>query len=129
MGSDTMITTTATYRSARGTGAGSGRGPRSSATRPSPSKSRTVRDSGGGGSVPVLWVYDKETKKELVRATPLDDTTITFGSMVQFPDPLHGGAYPSVTVYDYRHDEDRVRLQLNDTGVLEAYLPYDPPDR
>jgi hypothetical protein len=46
----------------------------------------------GGGSVPVLWVYDKETKKELVRATTLDDLTITIGSMVQFPDPLHGGA-------------------------------------
>jgi len=82
----------------------------------------------GGGSAPVLWVYDKETKKELVRATTLDDMTITFGSMVQFPDPLHGGAYPSLTVYDYRHDEDRVRLQLNDTGVLEAYLPYDTRD-
>jgi len=82
----------------------------------------------GGGSVPVLWVYDKETKKELVRATTLDDMTITFGSMVQFPDPLHGGAYPSVTVYDYRHDEDRVRLQLNDTGVLFTFLPYDTRD-
>jgi len=54
--------------------------------------------------------------------------TITFGSMVQFPDPLHGGAYPSVTVYDYRHDEDRVRLQLNDTGVLFTFLPYDTRD-
>src|SRR5260370_34174599 len=54
--------------------------------------------------------------------------TIPFGSMVQFPDPLHGGAYPSVTVYDYRHDEDRVRMQLNDTGVLAAYLPYDAGD-
>jgi hypothetical protein len=31
----------------------------------------------GGGAVPVLWVYDKETKKELVRATTLDDMTIT----------------------------------------------------
>jgi hypothetical protein len=82
----------------------------------------------GGGSVPVLWVYDKETKKELVRATTLDDMTITLGSMVQFPDPLHGGAYPSVTVYDYRHDEDRVRLQLNDTGVLASFLPYDTND-
>src|ERR1700746_1814107 len=49
----------------------------------------------GGGSVPVRWVYDKETKKELVRATTPDDVTITFGSMVQFPDPLHRGAYPS----------------------------------
>jgi hypothetical protein len=47
----------------------------------------------------------------------LDDMTITFGSMIPFPDPLHGGAYPSVTVYDHCHDEDRVRLQLNDTGV------------
>jgi hypothetical protein len=82
----------------------------------------------GGGSAPVLWVYDKETKKELVRATTLDDMTITFGSMVQFPDPLHGGAYPSVTVYDYRHDEDRVRLQLNDIGVLFTFLPYDTRD-
>jgi hypothetical protein len=63
-----------------------------------------------------------------VRATTLDDMTITFGSIVQFPDPLHGGAYPSVTVYDYRHDEDRVRLQLNDTGVLYMYLPYDTRD-
>ena len=78
--------------------------------------------------MPVLWVYDKETKKELVRATTLDDMTITIGSMVQFPDPLHGGAYPSVTVYDYRHDEDRVRLQLNDTGVLFTYLPCDTRD-
>ncbi len=82
----------------------------------------------GGGSAPVLWVYDKETNKELMRATTLDDLTISFGSMVQFPDPLHGGAYPSLTVYDYRHDEDRVRLQLNDTGVLEAHLPYDTRD-
>jgi hypothetical protein len=82
----------------------------------------------GGGSAPMLWVYDKETKKEIVRATTLDDVTITFGSMVQFPDPLHGGAYPSVTVYDYRHDEDRVRLQLNDTGVLFTYFPYDTRD-
>ena len=48
--------------------------------------------------------------------------------MVPFLDPLHGGAYPSVTVYDYRHDEDRVRLQLNDTGVLYMYLPYDSRD-
>src|SRR5258708_22264255 len=82
----------------------------------------------GGGSAPVLWVYDNETKKELVRATTLDDITITFGSMVQFPDPLHGGAYPSVTVYDYRHDQDRVRLQLNDTGVFYASFPYDTRD-
>jgi hypothetical protein len=78
--------------------------------------------------VPVLWVYDKETKKELVRATTLDDLTITIGSMVQFPDPLHGGAYPSVTVYDYRHGEDRVRLQLNDTGVLFTFFLYDTRD-
>ena len=48
MVSDTMITTTATYRSARDTGAGSGRDPRSSDTRPSPSNARTVRDSEGG---------------------------------------------------------------------------------
>jgi hypothetical protein len=32
-----------------------------------------------------------------VRATTLDDMTITFGSMVKIPDPLHGGAYPSGT--------------------------------
>jgi hypothetical protein len=54
--------------------------------------------------------------------------TITFGSMVPFPDPLHGGAYPSMTVYDYRHDEDRVRLRLNDIGVLFTFLPYDTRD-
>src|SRR5260370_18872875 len=54
--------------------------------------------------------------------------TITIGSMVQFPDPLHGGAYPSVTVYDYRHGEDRARLQLNDTDVLFTFLPYDTRD-
>jgi hypothetical protein len=41
---------------------------------------------------------------------------------------LHGGAYPSVTVYDYRHDEDRVRLQLNDTDVLFMFFPYDTRD-
>ena len=46
----------------------------------------------------MLWVYDKVTKKELLRATTLDDMTITFGSMGKIPDPLHGGAYPSVTV-------------------------------
>ena len=78
--------------------------------------------------MPLLWVYDKEAKKELVRATTLDDMMITFGSMVKFPDPLHGGAYPSVTVYDYRHDEDRVRLQLNDTGVLFTTFLYDTRD-
>jgi hypothetical protein len=78
--------------------------------------------------VPVLWVYDKETKKELVRATTPDDVTITFGSMAQFPDPLHRGAYPSVTVYDYHHDEERVRLQLNDTGVLFTYFLYNTRD-
>ena len=33
-----------------------------------------------------------------------------------------------MTVYDYRHDADRVRLQLNDTGVLLAFFPYDPRD-
>jgi hypothetical protein len=54
--------------------------------------------------------------------------TITIGSMVQFPDPLHGGAYPSVTVYDYRHGEDRVRLQLNDTDVLFTFFPYHTRD-
>ena len=48
--------------------------------------------------------------------------------MVPFPDPLQRGAYPSVTVYDYRHDEDRVRLQLNDTRVLFTFLPYDTRD-
>ena len=63
-----------------------------------------------------------------MRATTLDDMTITVGSMVQFPDPLHGGAYPSLTVYDYRHDEDRVRMQINDTGILAAYFPYDTRD-
>ena len=42
----------------------------------------------------MLGVYDKETKKDLVRATTLDDVTITFGSMVQFLDPLHGGGRP-----------------------------------
>jgi hypothetical protein len=83
MVSDTMITTTATYRSARGTGAGFGRGPRSSDTRPSPSTSRTVRDSEGGGAGAL--VYDKETKKELVRATTLDDMTITVGMSSRNP--------------------------------------------
>jgi hypothetical protein len=29
---------------------------------------------------------------------------------------------------DYRHDEDRVRLQLNDTRVLFTFLPYDTRD-
>jgi hypothetical protein len=53
--------------------------------------------------VPVFWVYD-------------------------IPDPLHGGAYPSVTVYDYRHGEDRVCLQLNDTRVLFTFFPYDIHD-
>ena len=33
-----------------------------------------------------------------------------------------------MTVYDYRHGADRVRLQLNDTGVLFMYLPYDTRD-
>ena len=33
-----------------------------------------------------------------------------------------------MTVYDYRHGADRVRLQLNDTGVLFMYLPYDARD-
>jgi hypothetical protein len=97
MVSDTMITTTATYRSPRGTGAGSGRGPRLSDTRPSPSNARTVRDS-EGGRYRCCRSYDKETEKELLRATTLDDMTITFGSMVPFSDPRHGGAYPSVTV-------------------------------
>jgi hypothetical protein len=83
-----------------------------------------VRDSEGG----PCHFYDKDTKKELVRVTTLDDMTITFGSMVQIPDPLHRGAYPSLTVYDYRHNDDRVRLQLNDTGVLYMYLPYDTRD-
>src|SRR5260221_12348271 len=54
--------------------------------------------------------------------------TITFVSMVPFPDPLHGGAYPSVTVYDYRHDADRVRLQLHDTGIHYMFFPYDTRD-
>jgi hypothetical protein len=35
--------------------------------------------------VPVLWVYDKETKKELVRATTLDDMTITVGMSSRNP--------------------------------------------
>jgi hypothetical protein len=99
MVSDTMITTTATYLSARGTEAGFGRGPRSSVTRPSPSKSRTVRDS-EEGRCPCSGSTTKETKKELVRATTLDDMTITVGSMVPFPDPPHGGAYPSLKVKD-----------------------------
>ena len=128
MVSDTMITTTATYPIGEGYRGWFW-------ARPSFERYTTLAievqngERFGGGSVPVLWVYDKETKKELVRATTLDDMTITLGSMVQFPDPLHGGAYPSVTVYDYRHDEDRVRLQLNDTGVLDAYFPYDTRDR
>ena len=33
-----------------------------------------------------------------------------------------------MTVYDYRHDEDRVRLQLNDTGILYMFFPYDTRD-
>jgi hypothetical protein len=33
-----------------------------------------------------------------------------------------------VTVYDYRHGEDRVRLQLNDTRVLFTFFPYDIHD-
>jgi len=33
-----------------------------------------------------------------------------------------------VTVYDYRQDGDRVRLQVNDTGVLFTYFPYDTRD-
>src|SRR5260370_24141210 len=31
----------------------------------------------GGGSAPVLWVYDKETKKEIARSTALHGITIT----------------------------------------------------
>ena len=33
-----------------------------------------------------------------------------------------------MTVYDYRHGEDRVRLQLNDIGILFTYFPYDIHD-
>jgi hypothetical protein len=33
-----------------------------------------------------------------------------------------------VTVYDYRHGEDRVRFQINDTGVLFMFFPYDTRD-
>jgi hypothetical protein len=40
----------------------------------------------------LLWVYDKVTKKELVRVTTLDDMTITLGSMVQ----LSGGSASSL---------------------------------
>jgi len=76
----------------------------------------------------VLWVYDRESNKELVRATTYDHMTITSGSMVKNPAALHGGAYPSVTVYDYRHGDDRARFQLNDTGVIHTYLPYDVND-
>src|SRR5208283_5188857 len=93
------------------------RGPRLSDTRPSPSNARTVRDSEGG-----RCRCSGSTTKRRRR------NSCAFGSMVKIPDPLHGGAYPSVTVYDYRHDEDRVRLQLNDTGVLFTYLPYDTRD-
>ena len=79
----------------------------------------------GGGSAPVFWVYDKEARKELVRAITLDDLTITIGKMVPFPDPVTGGAYPSLTVYDYRHGEDRARIQINDTGVLVGFFLHD----
>src|SRR5260370_30416268 len=102
MVSDTMITTTAMYRSPRGTGAGSGRGPRLSDTRPSQSKSRTVRDS-EGGRCRCSGSTTKRRRRSSCAPRPFDDMTITFGSMVKLPDPLHRGAYPSVTAYDYHH--------------------------
>jgi hypothetical protein len=82
----------------------------------------------GGGSAPVFWVYDKEARKELVRAITFDDLTITFGKMVSLPDPLTGGAYPSLTVYNYHHDDDSACMQLNDTGVLTAFFLHNIAD-
>ena len=30
--------------------------------------------------------------------------------------------------YYYRHGEDGIRMQINDTGILAAYIPYDTRD-
>jgi hypothetical protein len=54
--------------------------------------------------------------------------TITFGKLVSLPDPLTGGAYPSLTVYNYHHDDDWACMQLNDTGVLTAFFLHNIAD-
>jgi hypothetical protein len=82
----------------------------------------------GGGSAPVFWVYDKEARKELVRAITSDDLTITYSKLITLPDPLTGGAYPSLTVYNYHHEDDWACMQINDTGVLAAFFMHDIRD-
>jgi len=76
-------------------------------------------------SAPLLWIYDLEEQRELVRATSYDDVTLTIGRFVEHPDPLHGGAYPSLTVYDYRKGDDSARIRFDDSRIEAGYFLYD----
>ncbi|MFC3550675.1 hypothetical protein ACFOLC_06550 [Lysobacter cavernae] len=76
-------------------------------------------------TAPLLWVYDLQEKRELVRAFSYDELTLATGRTVEHPDPLHGEGYPSITVYDYRKGRANVRVRIDDQKVIAGFFVYD----
>lgn len=76
----------------------------------------------------VFWIYDLEEGKELVRSIDGNGMTVCEGIFKQHPDPLHGGGYPTQTIYQYWLDDNKAEVILNDSAILDGFFPYDIHD-
>lgn len=76
----------------------------------------------------VLWIYDYQDKKEVLRSIDGNGITVSEAVFASHPDPLHGGGYPTQTTYQYWVNNDKASVIFNDTSVLYGYLPYDVTD-
>jgi len=76
----------------------------------------------------LLWIFDTETEQTIIDCHNGNGLTITEGVYKPHTDPLHGGGYPTQTVYQYWLDDDKAVVILNDTGILDGRLSYDIED-
>lgn len=76
----------------------------------------------------VLWIYDLEKGEEIVRSIDGNGISVCEGIFKQHPDPLHGGGYPTQTLYQYWVGDNKAEVILSDFAVLDGYFPYDIHD-
>lgn len=76
----------------------------------------------------LLWVYDTEAKMDILESIDGKGLTITEGICLPHPDPIHGGGYPTQTVYQYWLNDDKLVVIFNDTGVIDGVINYDIHD-
>lgn len=76
----------------------------------------------------LLWLYDTETEQTIIDCHDGDGLTITEGIYKPHTDPLHGGGYPTQTVYQYWLNDNKAVVILNDIGIIDGRISYDIED-